>query len=108
MTPEEEAEFLAEQAANASRAVIPQFVSRRKAVKLMRRIEWSAGVSLYDHIIAMINTITDPQTRSDAMDDFLESQQFERYSPQTVALATLAGISSEQLDTFFTDANNLP
>jgi hypothetical protein len=88
--------------------VVPQSVPRRKAVKYMRRTEFSPGVSLYDHLIATINSIPDLQMRSDAMDDFLESLYFERDSPQMIGLAALAGISREQLDFHLTEADKLP
>jgi hypothetical protein len=88
--------------------LVPESVPRRKAVKYMRRTEFSPGVSLYDHLIATINSIPDPQMRSDAMDDFMESLYFERNSPQMLGLAALAGISREQLDFHLTEADKLP
>lgn len=91
-----------------TRIAVPASVPRRKAVKYMRRTEFSPGLSLYDHLIATINAIPDPQMRSDAMDDFLESLYFERNSPQMVGLAALAGISREQLDFHLIEADKLP
>lgn len=105
-TPEEVADIEAREA-EASIIKVPESVPCRKAFKIMRRTEWSPGVSLYTHLINTINAIPDELLRDDAMTDFMRSLYFQRHSSQTLTLAAMAGVSSEQLDALFIDANAL-
>ncbi|HYD79850.1 MAG TPA: hypothetical protein VEC06_08575 [Paucimonas sp.] len=88
--------------------IVPLIVPSRKAFKIMKRTEYSPGLSWYDHIIATIEAIPDPQQREDAMTDFMKSLYFERYSVQTLSIGALAGLSIAQLDWFFIEADKLP
>lgn len=87
---------------------VPESILPRKAFKYMKRTQWQPGTSIYQHILNCINAIPDAQTSSDAMDDFTRSQEFDRHSPQTLQIAALAGFTSEQMDTFWIEADKLP
>jgi hypothetical protein len=103
MTPEEEAEFLADQAAEAAKVRIPQSVTRRQALQQLR-IEGFTE----DQIIANINAMAIPQLNKDlALIEFKESQVFERARPLVAQLGAMLGKDSAGVDAMFIAAEKL-
>lgn len=82
--------------------VIPQTVSARQ-VRL-----WLVqnGFSL-DQVDAAINGIQDPMTRETVKIEWEYAPYIERSHPMLVPLAAALGLSSEQIDIAFVQANNI-
>lgn len=96
LTPEEEAELLAEWAANAAAVKVPQSVTMRQA----RLAIYNAGY--LDSVNAAV------QNSSEEIKLTWEyAQEVKRNDPYVIQLGALLGLSSEQIDNLFIQASAL-
>jgi hypothetical protein len=100
MTAEEEAAFLAFQAAAAA-SVVPQSVTRRQALQALLI---SGKLSL---VQPAIDAIPDATQRGLMQIEFDDSQVFERQRPALLQMAAALGMTSADLDQLFILADTL-
>lgn len=94
MTPEEEAAFLVEQAANAASVNVPQSVSARQAEKALILAELDDDV---DALLAAMPGVDGKLARAERA----RAQTVERNNPLVLQMATELGLSSEEVDQLF-------
>ena len=100
MSVEEEAAFLAQQAADSAPRV-PQSVTRRQA----RQALFLAG--LLDNVQPALDAIPDATQRRLMQIEWDDSQEFHRNRPALLALAGALGLNSSQIDQLFITAAGL-
>lgn len=101
MTDEERQALADEWNENASRVVVPSRVPMRKARRALR----AAGLlSLVDQSLAAIPGAAG----DDARDDWEYSSEVHRDNPTLQALASMLGLTDEQLDQLFLTADSYP
>lgn len=94
MTAEEEAEFLADQEARASRVVVPQSVTARQAEQAIILAGLDDDV---DALLAAMPGVDGKLARAERT----RAQTVERNNPLVLQMATELGLSSEEVDQLF-------
>jgi len=103
MTPEEEAEFLADQAANAARIVVPQSITRRQGLQQLR-IDGFTETDIETSILAL----QIPELDKDlALIEFRTSQEWQRNRPLVATMIAMLGKDASWGDAMFIAANKL-
>lgn len=100
MTPEEEASFLAEQAANAARVVVPQVVTMRQATQAL------ILAGLDDDVETMLAALPGVEGKL-ARAEWAKSQVVERNRPLVQQMGAALGLTGAQIDQLFITAASL-
>ncbi len=106
MTPAEEAAFLAEQAENAARVIVPQTVTMRQARLALLGTALPGGSTLLAKVSDAIASLPSPQKEA-AQIEWEYSQEVHRNKALVSVLAPMLGLTDAQIDQLFITAATL-